>query len=164
MSISFFRLGSFLLWFCWRYFHVLWAGNIHSPIFWLFLDLVFSLCPEFLRSFELGVFYVLNFFWQLSQFLLPKLLHLRFSLLSHILLVIFTSVISDLFPRFFISMFASICVFFIVSTSTFRSWIALFKTFTFLLVFSCMPHPLQWGLHAGSKAWTQFWANSFMET
>jgi hypothetical protein len=40
------------------------------------------------------------------------------SCIDDTLLVIFTSVIPDLFPRFSISRFASICVFFIVSTST----------------------------------------------
>jgi hypothetical protein len=53
-----------------------------------------------------------------------------------ILLVILTSVKSDLFPMFSISKFPSICVFFIVSTSTFRIWTALFNSFTFLIVFS----------------------------
>ena len=38
-------------------------------------------------------------------------------------LVMLTSVIPDLFPRFPISRVVSICVFFIVSTSTFRFWL-----------------------------------------
>jgi hypothetical protein len=60
------------------------------------------------------------------------------SSISYILLVILTSVIPDLFPRFSISRFASICVFFIVSTSTFRSWITLFNSFSCLPVFFCI--------------------------
>jgi hypothetical protein len=58
------------------------------------------------------------------------------SSVSCIQLVILTSVIPDLFPRFAISRFASICISFIISTSTFKSWTALFNVFSFLIVFS----------------------------
>jgi hypothetical protein len=54
------------------------------------------------------------------------------------LLVIITSAIPYLFPRFSISRSASICIFFIVFISTFRSWIALFNPFTCLPVLSCI--------------------------
>jgi hypothetical protein len=54
------------------------------------------------------------------------------------LLVILTSVIPNLLPRFSISRFVYICVFFIVSISTFRSLIALFNYFPWLSVFSCI--------------------------
>jgi hypothetical protein len=59
------------------------------------------------------------------------------SSISYILLVKLASMTSDLFPRFSISRVVSLSDFFIVSTSTFRSWMVLFNSFTILLVFSC---------------------------
>jgi hypothetical protein len=41
----------------------------------------------------------------------------------------------DLFPRFSISRVVSLCDFFIVSISIFRSWMFLFNSFTCLVVF-----------------------------
>ena len=43
IATSYFRLESFLLWFCWRCFQVLWAGNLHFLLFQLVLDLEFLL-------------------------------------------------------------------------------------------------------------------------
>jgi hypothetical protein len=43
----------------------------------------------------------------------------------------------DFFPRVSISRVVSLCVFFIVSTSIFRSWMVLFNSITYLVVFSC---------------------------
>jgi hypothetical protein len=60
------------------------------------------------------------------------------SSISCILLAILTSAIPDLISRFSISRFAYICVFFIVSTSIFMSWIDLFNSFTSLPLFSCV--------------------------
>jgi hypothetical protein len=48
------------------------------------------------------------------------------------------SVTPDLFPRFSISKFASIHGFFIVTLSSFRSWMFLFNLFSCLIVFSYM--------------------------
>jgi hypothetical protein len=62
--------------------------------------------------------------------------HEILSSISYILLMILTFVIPDLFPIFSISKVASICVFFIVSTSTFRSWTALFNSFSSFIVLS----------------------------
>ena len=93
---------------------------------------------EFLGCVWLWVFHVLNFLWQLFQSLLQYPFHLRFSAISCILLVILTSVIPNLFPRFSIYGFAYICVFFTVPTSTFRSWITISNTFPCLPVFLCI--------------------------
>ena len=77
---------------------------------WIFFDICVNLFY--------GIFYT----WDVSS-------------ISCILLVILTSVTPHLFPRVSISWFASICVFFIVSTSTFRSWIISFNSFTCLPLF-----------------------------
>jgi hypothetical protein len=88
--------------------------NRSSPLFLLFLDLVFSLCSGFPGFYGLGVIYVL---WQLCEYLVRYLLHLtryyKVSSFSYILLVMLTSEIPDFFHRFSISRIASICVYFI---------------------------------------------------
>ena len=48
-----------------------------------------------------------------------------------------TSMFLDFFPRISISRVVSLCDFFIVSTSIFRSWLVLFNSFTCIVVFSC---------------------------
>jgi hypothetical protein len=108
MAISYFRLGKFSSMSFWRHFQVLSAGNLYFPLFWLFFDLVFSLYPEFPRCFGLGLFYILNFLWQLCQSLLQYLLYLRISLLSRVFSYICNS---WLLSRFSISRFASVCTF-----------------------------------------------------
>jgi hypothetical protein len=60
-----------------------------------------------------------------------------FSSISCILLLMFTSMVPDFFPRVSISSVTSLWVFFIVSTSTFRSWMVLFYSIACLVVFSC---------------------------
>uniref|UniRef100_A0A8C6GP74 Uncharacterized protein n=1 Tax=Mus spicilegus TaxID=10103 RepID=A0A8C6GP74_MUSSI len=47
------------------------------------------------------------------------------------------SMVPDFFPRVSIASVASLWVFFIVSTSLFRSWMVLFNSITCLVVFSC---------------------------
>ncbi|NP_001292072.1 uncharacterized protein LOC102631730 [Mus musculus] len=47
------------------------------------------------------------------------------------------SMVPDLFPRVSISSIASLWVFFILSTSLFRSWMVLFNSIACLVVFSC---------------------------
>jgi hypothetical protein len=58
------------------------------------------------------------------------------SSISCILLVILASMTPDLFPRFANTGVVSLCDFFIVSSSIFRSWMVLFISFTCLIVFS----------------------------
>jgi hypothetical protein len=53
----------------------------------------------------------------------PEILSCIFS----ILLVMLASIIPGLFPRFSISRVVSLCDFFIVSLSVFRSWMVLFS-------------------------------------
>jgi hypothetical protein len=59
------------------------------------------------------------------------------SSISCILFLMLASMAPDLFPRFSSSRFVSLCYFFIVSTSIFRSWMILFNSFTWLVMFSC---------------------------
>jgi hypothetical protein len=59
------------------------------------------------------------------------------SSISCILLLMLASMVPDFYPRVSISSFASLWVFFTVSTSIFRSWMVLFNSITSLVVFSC---------------------------
>jgi hypothetical protein len=60
------------------------------------------------------------------------------SSISCSLLLMLTSLVPDIFPRVSISSVALLYVFFIVSTSLFRSSMILFISITFLDVFSCL--------------------------
>jgi hypothetical protein len=59
------------------------------------------------------------------------------SSISYILLMMLAPTTPDLFPRLSISRAVSLCDFFIVSISIFRSWMVLFNFFTYLFAFSC---------------------------
>jgi hypothetical protein len=58
------------------------------------------------------------------------------SSISYILLLMVVSMVPDFFPGVSISRVVSLWVFFIVSTSIFRSWMVLFNSITCLVVFS----------------------------
>jgi hypothetical protein len=58
------------------------------------------------------------------------------SFISCILFVMLESMAPDFFPRFSISRVVSLCDFFIVFTSIFRSWMVLFNSLTCLDVLS----------------------------
>ena len=58
-------------------------------------------------------------------------------ILASIFCILLVSMTPDLFSRFLISIVVYHCDFFIVSTSIFRSWMALFNSFTCLFGFSC---------------------------
>ena len=63
--------------------------------------------------------------------------HIFFDCCVNVFYSIFWTQDPYFFPRFSISRVVSLCDFFIVSTSTFRCWMVLFNSFTFLYVFSC---------------------------
>jgi hypothetical protein len=101
--------------------------------------LVISLSPEFPGCFGLrfSIFWIIfltvvSVSSKVSS--IPEIL----SSVSCILLVILTSVILHFLFRFFHVQDFSICIFFGVSTSTFRSWTALFNSFTCLIVLSSL--------------------------
>jgi len=114
---------------------VVWVGYF-TLLYLLFSVLVFSLYPIFFECFKIGAFCFLYFPWLLCWCFLCHLLYLRFSLLSlgfcwlffHLWLLIS-------FLVFSISRVVSLCDFFIVCISIFRYWVALFNSFTCLIVF-----------------------------
>jgi len=131
MGISFFRLGKFSSIILLKIF----TGPFKNLCSLLY-PLSFSLCPGFPGCFGLGAFCILHFDGCINVFygiFCPEIL----PSISYILLVMLVSMIPDVFPRFSISKVVSLCVFFIISISIFRSWMVLFNSFTCLVVFSC---------------------------
>ena len=129
MGITLFRLGKFFAIIFLKIFTgpLIWESSLSSIPIILRFDLLSVSCTFWMflvRSF-------LHFLWLLCQCFLWYLLHLRFSLQS---LISFVFLISSLG---FLSRVVSLCDFFIVSISIFRSWMVLFNYFTCLVVFSC---------------------------
>jgi hypothetical protein len=79
-------------------------------------------------AFSLSVLSMFSMLSSAPEFLFP---------ISCILSVMLASITPDLFPRFSISRVVSLCDYFTVSNSIFRSCMILFNSFTCLVVFSC---------------------------
>ena len=139
MVISFFRLGKFS--------SIILLKIFTGPLSW---ESSLSLIPIILRFGFLIVSWISWMFWVrsflhfafyltvVSMFSMVSSAPEILSSISCILLVILTSVIPVLFPRFYLFMFASICFFFIISTSNLRSWTSLFNSFTCLIFCFCI--------------------------
>lgn len=94
-----------------------------------FLDFAFSSCPRFSGWFMPEEFYCKKFLTDTSTLsIVPSLPYILFSL-SCIMLVKLPSVVSLGFPKFFISIFASFCIFFIDPISTLSFWVVWFISF-----------------------------------
>ena len=134
MAITFFRLEKFS--------SMILLKTISGPLSW---ESSFSSILTILRF---GVFIV---FWISQMLWVMSVLHFAFSLtvvsissnvssipeiLSSVSCIASDNYICNSWPlsRYSISRFASIWIFFIVFTSTFRSWITLFNSFTCLPV------------------------------
>ena len=122
MGISFFRL--------WKFSSIILLTIFTGPLSW---ESSFSFIPIFLTFGLLMVSWISWMFW------VKNFVHFAFSLtvfsmfsmvssapeilssISYIPLVILASITPDLFPKFCISRVVSLCNFFIVSTSSFKS-------------------------------------------
>ena len=133
MSISFFRLGKFT--------SMILLKTFSGP---LSLESLFYSIPS-IRRFVLfimfwiswmlwvRVFFMFWIFFDSCVNLFYRIFYTWNSIFNLLYSVGNTSVSPELFPKF--SKFVSFCVFFIVSTTTFKSWIAFFNSFTCLPVF-----------------------------
>ena len=134
----FFRLGKVFSIILWKIFTgpLTWIASIFS----ISIILRFGLLIVYYISWMFWVRIFLYFAFSLivvSMFSLVSSAPEILSSISLILLVLLGSMTPDLFPRFSISRFLSLCDFFIVSTSIFRFWIVLFNPFPCLVAFSC---------------------------
>ena len=139
MVISFFRFGKFSSVILLKIFAgpLCWKSSLSSiPII---LRFGLHLCPGIPGCFGLGSFCILHFLWLLCQCFLWYLQSLWFSLLYLVFCwwCLLASMAPDLFPRFSNSKVVSLCDFFIISISIFRSWMVLFISFASLIVFFC---------------------------
>jgi len=141
MGISFFRLGKFSSIILLKIFTgpLIWESLLSSICIILSFDLL--ILSSISWMFWARSFCVLHYLWQLCQCFLWYLLPLRFFLLSlvfwwwclHLRLLI-SSLVFYLHGCFFLCSLFSYTFFYI---SIFESWMVLFNSFTYLVVFSC---------------------------